>query len=249
MQPLQSSATNAIKEAFEALGGVQRSAAICKWVSDHYPDQWSDVKLRIYLRGCSVNHPLAISYNPSFPRFLYNRAKGEFELYDEAKHGLFDEKGYQDGQAPEEIADLDEEAQASESSNQFALESHLRDYLAKNLFILEKGLELWSASPPSVEYLVSNRRIDLLARDSVGLPVVIELKLNKSYDRVIGQALLYRGLVAKQLGVKRVRIMLVAGEVIDELKIACSGLVDVQLFEYSISFQTKVVSTNIEDDN
>ena len=136
----------------------------------------------------------------------------------------------------------------AQADSTFALEAHLRDYLARNLSTLEKGLSLWNSNPPSVEYAISNRRIDVLAKDIEGTPVVIELKLSKSYDRVIGQALLYRGLVSKQLNVKRVRIMLIAGDVSDELKIACSGISDVLLYEYAISFQTKIVSSVVEEE-
>ncbi len=133
------------------------------------------------------------------------------------------------------------------AASTFALEAHLRDYLARNLFTLEKGLELWSQNPPSVEFPIDNRRIDLLAKDANGVPVVIELKLSKSYDRVIGQALLYQGLVSKHLGIKRVRIILVAGEVSKELKIACERLNDVTLFEYAITMETRKISSEIEE--
>ena len=214
----------AIQDAFHALGGVQRNATIFQWIADRYPNRWDERLLGSHLRGCSVNHARAIKYHPSYPRFLYNRAVGEFELYDQSKHGLFDERGYQDGQTPEAFSTVEAFETAAEefaADSEFALEAHLRDYLAMNLGTLEKGLGLWSVQPPSVEYQVQNRRIDLLAKDASGLPVVIELKLSKSYDRVIGQALLYRGLVAKYLGVSRVRIILVAGEVSDDLKIAC----------------------------
>jgi RecB family endonuclease NucS len=138
----------------------------------------------------------------------------------------------------EELEEIDERIEST-----FVLEAHLRDFLARNLSILEKGLTLWSDNPPSVEYSVGTRRIDILARDIEGTPVVIELKVSKSYDRVIGQALLYQGLLAKQLKSSGVRIMLVAGEVSDELKVACSRQNDVKLFEYSIQMQTKEVSS------
>ena len=185
---------HAIEEAFLALGGVQSNSAVFKWVADHYPDRWEERLLGRHLRACSVNHPLAIKLHPSYPRFLYNRAKGEFELYDHTKHGLFDESGYQDGQVPAGFSNVgvsEEAAEEFEAASKFALEAHLRDYLAKNLGILEKGLGLWSMQPPSVEFFVQNRRLDLLAKDALGIPVVIELKLSKGYDRVIGQALLY----------------------------------------------------------
>ncbi len=249
-KPLPDTPAYAIEEAFHALGGVQRNANVFRWIAARYPNRWEERVLGSYLRSCSVNHPRAIKYHPSRPRFLYNRSVGEFELYDQTKHGVFDKDGYQDGQIPKGFSTVEAfEAAADEfeADSEFALEAHLRDYLAKNLGTLEKGLSLWTVQPPSVEYSVQNRRIDVLAKDASGLPVVIELKLSKSYDRVIGQALLYRGLVSKHLGEKRVRIILVAGEVSDELKIACGGLNDVQLFEYSLSFQTKSVSTVLEE--
>jgi hypothetical protein len=144
------------------------------------------------------------------------------------------------------IVDSDESELQSDST--FALESHLRDYLARNLFTLEKGLELWSITPPSVEYGIDGRRIDILAKDTEGTPVVIELKLNKGYDKVVGQALLYQGLMGTRLSVSRVRIILVAGEVSDELKIACGRLTDVALFEYAITMETKRVSSSLSED-
>jgi hypothetical protein len=140
----------------------------------------------------------------------------------------------------------DTDAQAAST---FALEAHLRDYLAKNLSTLEKGLELWSFSPPSVEYWVENRRIDLLAKDSEGLPVIIELKLKRGYDEVVGQALLYRGLLVRKFRLPRVRIMLVANEISYSLRMACSTLPDVELFEYAITMKIdKVTSTLIEEE-
>ena len=249
-EPLPDTPAYAIQQAFLDLGGVQRNSTVFKWIAEHYPNRWEERRLGSYLRACSVNHPLAIKLHPSYPRFLYNRAKGEFELYDQTKHGLFDESGYQDGQVPvgfSAVGVAEEAAEEFEAASIFAVEAHLRDYLVNNLGILEKGLGLWSVQPPSVEYVVQNRRIDLLAKDASGLPVVIELKLSKSYDRVIGQALLYRGLVSKYLGAKRVRIVLVAGEISDDLKIACAGISDLQLFEYSLSFQTKIVSLAPEE--
>lgn len=233
---------HAILEAFLELGGVQKSESIVNWMSKHFPDKWIARKIRAHIRACSVNQPIAIKCHPNTPRFLCNVRIGEFELYKPDKHGEFDKSGLPIGLLSKSLEQaVDKEADQFEPSAEFALEAHLRDYLVSNLQTLEKGLSLWDNNPPSVECKVESRRIDILARDVDGIPVVIELKVGKSYDRVIGQALLYRGLVAKSLDVQRVRIILVASTVSDELKIATAGLNDVLLVEYSISFQTKVV--------
>lgn len=239
---------HAILEAFLALGGVQRSESIVIWVSEHFPGKWVARKIGAYIRACSVNQPVAIKCHPDTSRFLYNVRIGQFEIYKPADHGEFDKSGLPIGLLSKSVEQAaDREASQFEPSAEFALEAHLRDYLAANLQTLEKGLSLWDNNPPSVECKVENRRIDILAKDADGIPVVIELKVGKSYDRVIGQALLYRGLMAKSLAVKRIRIILVASTVSDELKIATAGLDDVLLVEYSISFQTKVVSYPAEE--
>ena len=54
-------------------------------------------------------------------------------------------------------------------ADRFAYERDLRDYLAKNLSVIEPGMALWPVSDPetAVEFRVDNngRRIDILAKD------------------------------------------------------------------------------------
>jgi hypothetical protein len=81
-----------------------------------------------------------------------------------------------------------------------ARESLVRDYVANNLSALEPGMKLFESNAPAVEYLIENRRIDILARDASLVPVIIELKLHRAHDRVVGQALLYRALIRRYQG-------------------------------------------------
>lgn len=227
----------AIAACFQANEAPLTKAQVLAWVGSAYPD--NDFHLGYFAhqlyRSCS-NVPTVQQYNA--PKILdYNRSGKTYVLHDRVKEGAGTVQENQISGATD-----DEESEDTIEST-FALEAHLREYLVRNLPILEKGLALWSLSPPSVELTIGNRRIDLLARDLTGLPVVIELKLNRGYDRVIGQALLYRGLVARHLGTPRVRIILVAAEVSEELKLACSHLLDVALFEYSLSMQVIKVSS------
>ena len=74
----------------------------------------------------------------------------------------------------EEKTDSLDEGLDSEQS--FALESQLRDYLANNLTVLEPGLRLCEVNGRTgIEYPVEGGRIDVLAVDSSGRHVVIEL--------------------------------------------------------------------------
>ncbi|MCH7697605.1 MAG: DUF91 domain-containing protein [Chloroflexi bacterium] len=129
-----------------------------------------------------------------------------------------------------EEEDLDE--------TRFAYETDLRDYLASNLRLIEDGLEPWAAPDhPAVEFPVDDRgrRIDILAKDRDGTPVVIELKVSKGHERTIGQALYYQGRIAQIFSAERVRIIIVARTISPELRTATAGLLDVDLFEYRLS--------------
>jgi hypothetical protein len=229
-----------LSACFAANKGPLTKAQVVAWIGTHYSEHEfnaNTVASQLY-RSCA-NLPSMVRYKT--PKILiHDRRTHTYTLAEGASlaHAILESSS--------DISSADELDEQADST--FALEGHLRDYLARNLFILEKGLGLWSQDPPSIEYFVAGRRVDILARDFDGIPVVIELKLNKSYDRVVGQALLYQGLVGRDLKCQRVRIILVAAEVSDELKIACSRLADVSLYEYSISMQVTSVDPVVPEE-
>jgi len=144
------------------------------------------------------------------------------------------------GTTPESGDQTDEDA-----GGEFALEEHLRDYLAKNLHVLEDGMTLWPVgeNQDAVEFAVddNNRRIDIIAKDRDGIPTVIELKVSRGQEKTIGQSLYYRARVKELFKVRKVRIVIVAGEISPELRAATTELQDVALFEYGISMSLKRV--------
>ena len=115
-----------------------------------------------------------------------------------ARYKRFVEEGPEDG--PEDEEDSEE--------TRFAYENQLRDYLANNLGLVETGLKLWSVDSDSgaVEYSVDERgrRIDILAQDVGGIPVVIELKVSKGHERTIGQSLYYAAKIKEKFAAARV---------------------------------------------
>ena len=136
----------------------------------------------------------------------------------------------------------EEEAETEEEDpeeTRFAYEEDLRDYLAKNLSLIEKGLTLWpvDSGGEAVEYSVDSagRRIDILAKDASGVPVVIELKVSRGHERTVGQALYYRGRIKEVLGADRVRIIIVARDISPQLRIATIDMPEVSLYEYRLS--------------
>ena len=124
----------------------------------------------------------------------------------------------------------------------FALESHLRDYLAKNLSTLTihgKNLEL-----VSTEYPTEVGPIDILAKDNEGNFYVFELKLSKGVDKALGQILRYMGWIKKEeSNGKSVSGIIVAEKIDDKLKYAIQAVNNVDLFEYEVNFTLKSIDS------
>lgn len=81
----------------------------------------------------------------------------------------------------------------------------------------------------------TGRRIDILAKDAAGLPVVIELKVSRGHERTLGQALYYRGRVRELFNVESARIIIIAREISAELTTAAKDIEWVSLFQYRLS--------------
>jgi hypothetical protein len=135
------------------------------------------------------------------------------------------------------LDDADEEAQDIEVLE--ILEKQIQAFLARNLEQLEPGLSLWTFSDgrSAVEYQVDDRlrRVDILAKDSSGIPVVIELKTKRGHEKVVGQILYYMGRVKTNLGEARARGIIVAREISPEIRIATADLPDIGLVEYKLA--------------
>lgn len=143
--------------------------------------------------------------------------------------------------APREQAIEEEDAVRDEQ--QFALESDLRDFLAANLHVLEPGLRLYrDGDQDGVEFQVDGGRIDLLALDRGGVPVVIELKLSKGRNAAVGQILYYMGWVDEHLKKGPSRGIIVAREIPKDLQLAVRRASGVSLFRYHVSLTVEQVT-------
>jgi hypothetical protein len=135
--------------------------------------------------------------------------------------------------------DEDEVDELNGDADGFVYEKELQNYLAKNPGLLEPGMTLWDVGEghSATEFQVDEkgRRIDILAKDKNGIPVVIELKVSRGHEKVIGQALYYRECVKAKLNVPSVRTIIIAREISPELRIALKAVSDVTLFEYRLS--------------
>ena len=139
----------------------------------------------------------------------------------------------------------EDEAEEEREGTSFAYEEDLKNYLISNLSIIEPGLNLYQDDNgiDGVEFPVdpNNKKVDILAIDKNGTPVVIELKVSRGYEKVIGQCLYYKNRVKKIINTDEVRIVIIAREISQNLKTAIEDLPGVQLFEYRLSVKLEPV--------
>ena len=119
--------------------------------------------------------------------------------------------------------------ESSPGSSEFLLERDLPRYLANNLQCIEPRLKLYEADGiRGMEFEAgAGRRIDILACDSSGALVVLEFKVSKGYDRVVGQILRYVSWVRQHLAEpgQRVRGIILCRAMSEDLRLACATLV------------------------
>ena len=79
---------------------------------------------------------------------------------------------------------------------------------------------------------------------------MLELKVSKGYDPVVGQLLRYVNWVRQNLADsgQRVRGVIVCRTISNDLRLACATIKDVELFEYQLSVSvTKVPALELSD--
>lgn len=223
------------------------------WFASRYPEI-RPTTVQMHVEGMAVNstvrkHHPAIKPGSGHDLF-YKIAPGRFRLWNKETdpppiyRGEASQSSTERAIGNEEVLDgIDAEV----ASDEFAFERDLRNYLAKNLVLIEPGLKLYEEEGfNGVEYPVGGRFIDILAVDAKGGLLVIELKVSRGYDRTVGQLLRYMAWVTKNLaGGKQVRGLIVASEITEDLKLATSLIPGVQVMEYELNLKLHPVTMKI----
>lgn len=214
-----------------------------QWFLKHYPN----VK-----QGTVAAHLIRLSTN-AVTRLHYSaRADGSDDRFFKIDSSHF--RLYEPGRDPTPISELSpvEEEPAEpihEGSGEFAYEHDLRDYLARNLHIIEPSLKLYSDEGiTGVEFPAGGRYVDILAIDAAGSYVVIELKVSKGYDRVVGQLLRYISWIKANQAEpgQSVRGIIIAKQISEDLRLACAELRSVSLYEYELSVAVRRIALDSE---
>ena len=210
--------SQALKEAIEEGAGPLSRDAIRQSVESRYPGKWQPGTLSAHLYACAINNPKAYVHHPSAERFLYRRADGTFELYDEKAHGP-------NIWAPDRAEDGSE--QAVEAS--ISLERDIEDQLVQQLDALEEGLTFVERQ---AECDVG--RVDIVGRGADGATVVVELKVGEAKDSAIGQIARYIGWHQRHPGAGIVRGILVASDFPEGVQHAALAIPNLALRRYRI---------------
>lgn len=227
-------------------GDVIERDKISSWFKTKYP-LIKPGTISAHLLKLSINAPSRIHYSVD-PNgkddLLFQIDSKKFRLYDQSSDPA---PIYFRTNEDEKITPEHEESEA-DNANEFAYEKDLQNFLAKNLSIIEPGLSLYVEEEISgIEFPVGNRFIDILAIDSNNNYVVIELKVSRGYDRVVGQILRYMAWIRKNHAEEsqKVRGIIIAREISDDLLLACSETNNVELYEYNLSITLTKIKTNV----
>lgn len=249
-----------VKQAIEHFNREVSYGEIKSHIWKQYPET-NTSSITCEIISCSVNHPSRIHYPPNKKArkangqydFLFNTKRGHVTPYNPDIHGQWEIVEDLDGgfaihqiSEGEELGVIDSEVE-DEGSGLFALEAHLRDYLARNLGSLTEihpTLRLYESEDgrSAVEFQTDVGPIDVLAVDGEGNFYVLELKLKRGPDSALGQILRYMGWVTKHLANgKQVRGVIIAADMGDKLRYAVSCVPSVKLFSYKLKFQVQSV--------
>lgn len=200
------------------------------WFQENYP------KIK---KGTITAHLLKMSTN-AHSRIHYNvNSDGHDDLFFQIDSQNF--RLYEPGVDPQPIYSREEEIQTEEEvadePNEFAYERDLKNFLAKNLQILGADIKLYEDEDINgIEFPVGGRFIDILAVDGNNDYVVIELKVSRGYDRVIGQLLRYMAWIKNNMAEpgQNVKGVIVARSISEDLLLASSLISNIKLFEYKL---------------
>lgn len=226
-------------------GQVFTTSRAIDWFRQHYP-KLQAASIRAHLVQASTNDRSRLHHTSTNTTddLLFKVDSSQFRLYEPGKdpapiHEFIegDVAREQEMAAAEDDEAGDAEVQAG--STEFLLERDLQRYLAENLECIEPGLRLYESDGiRGIEFEAGGgRRIDILAVDKGAALVVLELKVSKGYDRVVGQLLRYVNWIRLNVAEpgQHVRGIIVCRTMSEDLRLACASIKDIDLYEYRLS--------------
>ena len=237
-----------VKERNSQKGEILNKKEIIDWFKQHYP-KIKQGTITAHLIRMSVNAPSRIHYNVfsnGSDDLFYQINGSHYRIYDKANDPLPIYK--EDDKKSENESEIDDlEIEDKLESSEFAYERDLKNFLSKNLNIIESDLKLYEDEGiTGIEFPVGGRFIDILALDKNNNFIIIELKVSKGYDRVIGQILRYMAWIENNLAEpnQKVKGIIIASKISDDLILASSKISDITLYEYDLSISLRKIKND-----
>jgi hypothetical protein len=227
---------------------------LAAWFRQKYP-KVKPTTVQAQTITVTTNNPTRIHYNATARHDIFFQVgRNMLRVYDPLNDPppIYTGEAHSTGDVAAVDVDSQELAEGNDDTSfdasEFAYESDLKNYLAANLNQIEPGLRLYDGDGASgVEFPVGGRYVDILAVDANDNLVVIELKVSRGYDRVVGQIARYMAWL-EQSGLsgpgKRIRGMIIARTISEDLILACRRITDVSLFEYTLSVRVERIGTS-----
>lgn len=224
-------------------GGHFTKKEIFNWFRENYP-KIKQATVNAHLVLMSTNAPSRIHYNVrpnGADDLLFRTDPSNFRLY---VKDLDPPPIYKQdiGAGTDEGTDNGDEERGE--THEFVYEKDLRNFLAINMGVIRPSLCVYRDGDISgVEFPVGERYVDILAMENQSDLVVIELKVSKGYDRAVGQLLRYMGWIQQNLAEpgQKVKGMIIARTISEDLRLATSQVNDVELFEYQLAISLKKI--------
>jgi len=240
-----------LKEMGLQPGQVFTTSRVINWFRERYP-KLQPSSIRAHLVQASTNDRSRLHHTSTNATddLIFKVDSGQFRLYEPGKdpapiHEFVEGDVAREQEITAAEEDDVDDAGTHAGSTEFLLERDLQRYLAENLECIEPGLRLYEVDDiRGVEFEAGGgRRIDILAVDKEGSLVVLELKVSKGYDRVVGQLLRYVNWVRLNVAEsgQRVRGIIVCRTMSEDLRLACASISDIDLYEYQLSVTTSKV--------
>jgi endonuclease len=210
---------------------------VISWFEENYP-QIKKSTIAAHLLKMSTNAHSRIHYNVNLD--------GNDDLFFQIDSQRF--RLYNPATDPKPIYSSEDEIKTEDEildePNEFAYEQDLKNFLAKNINVLGADIRLYEDEDINgIEFPVGGRFIDILAVDGNHDYVVIELKVSRGYDRVIGQLMRYMAWIKMNMAEpgQNVKGVIVARYISEDLLLASSLIPNIKLFEYELYVKVKEI--------
>lgn len=132
----------------------------------------------------------------------------------------------------------EEDFELTETLNNFSYESDLKNAMISQINEFFPDYKIFGNNE-GVEYQIEGKRIDILLEKNDGSLLVVELKAGVTNYKVIGQILMYIGLLTEKFPDREIQGCIIAGEIDNTLKNASKTVKNVSLKSYQMKLELR----------